>query len=95
MNKARKFLLQTSQRLELPSDIIAGVPRMELVGSEEFSLEPHKGLLEYNENKISILTSIGAIAIDGSDMKIKTMNCSRITIIGKLYHLQLLGDTGE
>ena len=46
MNKAKKLLSDAAQRLELPADIAAGLPKMELTGTVEFSLEPHRGLLE-------------------------------------------------
>lgn len=49
MNRARKLLSSTAAFLELPADVLAGIPKMELIGFQEFSIEPHKGLLEYEK----------------------------------------------
>lgn len=84
MNKARKFLANTAGRLELPADVLAGIPKMELTGFREFSVEPHKGLLEYEKDEITIETGIGRICLSGNDLTIKLMNSSRITIFGWL-----------
>ncbi len=90
MNKARKLLVQASQRLDLPPDVVAGVPRIELIGLAELSLEPHKGLLEYSEDRISVSTSIGNVTAVGTDLVIKRMNASRITVVGAIHQIQLM-----
>ena len=94
MNFARKILVKASEKLELPADVTAGVPKIELMGNGEFSLEPHHGLLEYSSDRISVSTVIGAITVEGRNMEIKRMNSDRITIIGVIFRL-LVGDTHE
>lgn len=94
MNFARKILVKASQKLELPADVTAGLPKMELIGAEEFSLEPHHGLLEYSGHKISVATVLGPITVMGQNMEIKLMNSSRITVIGRIGKL-FLGDEHE
>lgn len=90
MNKARKLLMQASQKLDLPSDVVAGIPRIELLGLSELSLEPHKGLLEYTEDRISVSTSIGNVTAVGTDLVIKRMNSSRITVVGAIHQILLM-----
>lgn len=92
MNKTRRFLANTAGLLELPADVLAGVPKMELIGFQEFSIEPHKGLLEYEKDQIIIETQIGRIRLAGRELTIRLMNSSRITIRGWLYLVELLGD---
>ena len=89
MNKARKFLAGTADLLELPADVLAGIPKMELTGFREFSIEPHKGLLEYEKNEIIIDTQIGRICLSGENLTIRLMNSSRITIGGWLSSVTL------
>ena len=89
MMNAKKFIYKAAQSLDLPADILAGVPRMELVGVEEFSIEPHDGLLEYEQNHISIGTNLGKMELIGHRMTIKLMNARRITIRCRLYGLSL------
>lgn len=89
MNRARKLLSSTAAFLELPADVLAGIPKMELIGFQEFSIEPHKGLLEYEKEHISIETQIGRIHLIGKELTIRLMNSSRITIGGWICTLQL------
>ena len=44
MRLSEKLLAEASERIDLPVDALAGIPRMELIGSREFSMEPHGGL---------------------------------------------------
>lgn len=92
MKHAKRLLMDTAFRLELPADALAGVPRMELTGFREFSIEPHRGLLEYEKEQIGIETALGKVWLLGREMTIKVMNRERITIRGELHALHL-GDT--
>ena len=89
MAAAGKWLQELSQKLELPADILAGVPRMELIGSELFTMEPHKGLLEYERTKICISSAIGVVQVHGSGLGIKLMNYTQITISGKICRVSV------
>lgn len=91
MNKARALLTEFAHKLELPPDIIAGVPKMELTGMDEFTVEPHHGLLEYSRERVSVMTSVGPIEISGDRMQIKRMNHSRITLAGRIKRVDLCG----
>ncbi len=92
MNKARKFLMDAAGYLDLPADVLAAVPRMEVTGMREFSIEPHKGLLEYEKERIGIETNMGRICVVGKDLTIKLMNRSKITVAGELYAVNLRED---
>ena len=89
MNRAQQFLAEAAQRFQLPVDVLAGVPKMELLGFREFSVEPHQGLVEYERQKITIDSSMGRIVVMGRDMTIKLMNRQRITIKGCLSSVEL------
>ena len=89
MNRAKKFLIDAAGQLDLPADILASVPRMEVVGLREFSIEPHNGLLKYEKEQIGIETAVGKICICGTDLTIKLMNKNKITVYGDLRTLYL------
>lgn len=95
VNKARSFLIRASHKLDLPADIIASVPRTELIGAEECRVEPQKGLLEYSEEKISVDTSVGVMTVYGRKLNIKRMNSTSITITGDLQRIDLPGGYNE
>ncbi len=91
MNKARKILASTAGLLELPADVLAGVPKMELTGFREFSIEPHRGLVEYEKDQIMIETQLGCVCLLGQNLTIHLMNSSRITVHGSLRAVELRG----
>lgn len=95
MNVARKLMEQASRKLELPAEIVAGLPRIEVTGTGELSVEPHKGLLEYAQERISIDSSIGPICVTGQRLTIKLMNCKRITVTGSVLAIELPQDRHE
>lgn len=92
MNKAKKLLSDAAQRLELPADIAAGLPKMELTGTVEFSLEPHRGLLEYEKTRIAVSSALGTVEVLGQGLSIKRMNQERITIVGQITAVELPED---
>ena len=46
---------RTAQVFDLPGDLVAGLPRMELVGDRELRMENHRGILAYGSEEIHIL----------------------------------------
>ncbi len=90
VNRARKFLADAAGLLELPGDVLAGLPRMELVGFREFSIEPHKGLVEYEREQIIIETVVGRVSLVGRELTIRLMNSNRITVGGGICGVELL-----
>lgn len=92
MNRARRFLVDAAGYLELPADILAGIPKMEITGFQEFSIEAHKGILEYEKDQIGIETDLGKVYILGKNLTIKLMNRHRLTIKGSLSSVRM-GDS--
>ncbi len=91
MNLARMLLVQASEKLDMPVEVTAGVPKIELSGNLEFSMEPHKGLLEYEQNRIVISSSIGAVTVVGEELYIRLLNQVRVSLVGKIHAVLLPG----
>lgn len=92
MNKARSLLANAADRFDMPADVMAGVPKIELTGFREIRIETHKGLLEYEKEQIGIETIIGKIIILGKNLTIVLMNRYRIAIKGDIVSVQI-GET--
>ena len=48
------LLERTAQFFDLPADVVAGVPRLELVGTGELRMEHHKGILAYGSEMLGV-----------------------------------------
>lgn len=68
---------------------MAGLPKMELTGNQEFSMEHHRGLLEYADQQIAIGSSAGTVRLYGKGLVIKLMNQERITVSGTIQTVEL------
>ncbi len=89
MNFVQKLLSRSAETLELPADIAANLPRIELLGASECTIEPHKGLLEYSRQEIAAATAIGSVRICGEDLTIKLMNKTCMIVRGHISDIKL------
>ena len=95
MNKARELLVCAAQKLDLPPDVLSGVPRIEILGTGELAMEPHSGLLAYSNEQISVMTAVGTITVFGEGLTIKQMGKNRICIIGRFSQLKFAEENLE
>ena len=77
-----------SEILELPKDIMLGLPKMTMIGKMELHIENHKGIIEYSKEIIRINTSQGILKITGKKMSIKNIVTEELTITGELISLE-------
>lgn len=70
--------------LELPKDIVLGIPLLTLKGDMEITIENHKGILSYTNNELEILAKKFKIIITGENMCIAEYSKDSITINGKI-----------
>lgn len=85
MNKKTYKIKETiSNVLELPKDIVLDVAKITLIGSNNVTVENHKGIVEYNEDQIRINTGSGVLTINGLKLNIKSILQEEITITGEV-----------
>ncbi len=80
---------QAAQTLDLPGDIVAGLPRMELVGDREFWMENHRGILRYGTEEIHISGGRMAVCVRGSNLDLRSMNATTLCITGRIHAVEL------
>lgn len=92
MELTSKLLTEVSRNLDLPSDIIMGVPRIEILGQDQIHVEPHRGLLSYSQTEVVINSKLGNICVSGNNLRIKLMNHVRIVLDGHITNVSIQGD---
>ena len=75
--------------LDLPADLLAGVPRLELVGDRELRMENHKGILAYGDSEIHISGGIFIVKISGHDLELRAMTGFEVLITGTIEEIRL------
>ena len=87
--KGRGFLERTAQLFDLPADVVAGLPRLELVGTGELRMERHKGILAYGDKEIHISGGAYVVKVTGEDLELRAMTGLELLITGRISGVQL------
>ena len=94
MEKAEKLrqevLTRMAEMFELPADLVAGLPHMEILGNREFFLDGHEGILSYGTEQIDVNTGGAVLRIRGSNLTLRSMTENELRINGKILGLEWL-----
>ncbi len=73
-----------NQALEVPREISDSNPKVTIIGFDEMLIENYKGILEYEEFYIKVITSIGTININGFNLELEQVTEDDISIKGTI-----------
>ena len=82
--KREGILEKTAEVFDLPGDLVAGLPRVELVGNRELRMENHRGILAYGTEEIHISGGKLILKIRGEDLELRSMNAGELLITGHI-----------
>ena len=80
-----------AELFDLPADIVARLPHLEMVGGAQLYLERHTGVLGYSQEQIDINTTSGVLRIKGTKLSIIAMTAEELRIGGQISAIELLG----
>jgi len=95
MKRNKKRNSKINDILELPQEIVSNKPKVTIVGFEEMLIENYKSILEYEDFYIKINTYIGAVNINGFNLRLKEMTGDDIMVLGKIDSLDFEGITDD
>lgn len=84
MERKETFLEKTSTALDLPGDLLTGLPRIELVGDRELRMESHKGILAYGSEEIHISGGRLVVRVRGAGLELRAMDPAELLITGHI-----------
>ena len=90
-NNARRpgLLERTARWMDIPADVLAGLPRLELIGDGELRLEHHKGILAYGTEEIHVSGGTILFKITGEGLELRAMTGEELLITGKIGQISL------
>ena len=88
--RKERLLERTAEALELPGDVVAGLPRIELTGDRELRMENHRGILAYGSDEIQIAGGRLVVKVRGENLELRAMNAGELLITGTLRGVDLL-----
>ncbi len=84
-NRRENSVLTTVAELfDLPADVVAGLPRLEMVGSRQLYVEHHAGILAYSEAQIDVNTAAGVLRVRGEGLSLLAMTAEELRIGGRI-----------
>lgn len=85
--KKKEKIINLSDVFEVPKDVVLGESIIILTGKREAIIENYKGIVEYNNNYIKLLTKNGAIEFKGSDLNITYLTNEEIKVVGNIVEI--------
>ena len=87
--RKERLLERTAEALELPGDVVACLPRIELTGDRELRMENHRGILAYGSDEIQIAGGRLVVKVRGENLELRAMNAGELLITGALRGVEL------
>ena len=79
-----KYGEKIGRSLDLPMNLIRGMPTVHITGNSEILIEGHKGILQYDNDIIKIAAKNMSISFLGQNLSLRTLNSENIVIQGNL-----------
>ena len=86
--RAEEVLSDVAELFDLPGDVVAGLPRLELVGNRRLYLEHHQGILSYAGEKIDVNTAAGVLRVRGASLELRAMTGEELRIGGDIQGIE-------
>lgn len=83
-----------AELFDLPADVVAGLPRLEMVGSRQLYLEHHTGILAYSQEQIDANTAAGVLRVKGERLTLLAMTAGELRIGGRIAAVEWVGVGG-
>ena len=77
----KNFLDEAAELFDLPPDLVAGLPHIEVVGNTHFYMERHKGILSYNGEKT-------IVRVYGENLELMSMTGDQLRIRGTISRVE-------
>ena len=90
MEKKMTVLEKAARMLDLPTDIVANLPRMEVRGCREVLIENHRGILEYGNEEMHINGGGVMLKFKGIGLNIRSMNSDEMIIEGQILSIEFV-----
>lgn len=76
--------LEIAERLDLPAESVAGVPKLTVTGRRRALVENHCGLLEYSHECIVVDGGWVRVCIRGTNLQLVAMDSTALLISGTI-----------
>lgn len=86
--KPKKVLSEAAELFDLPADVVAGLPHIELIGDRQFYMERHRGIISYSGESIDINSDRMIVRVRGSGLELVSMSGEALRIRGTIARVE-------
>lgn len=80
--KTQEMRTRMAELFDLPTDLVAGLTHMELLGDRQFFLEGHGGILSFSDTQIDVSTGGVVVRVRGRALELRSMSDHDVRIRG-------------
>lgn len=84
----KNILSEAAELFDLPGDVVAGLPHIEMVGSDHFYMEHHRGILSYSEEEIAVNAEGMMLRVFGENLELVSMTGDALRIGGTIHRVE-------
>ena len=70
--------------LDMPSELLPGVPRIVISGTERVNIENHNGIQGFSPREIRIASALGEISLTGENLRLAVLTGHELTAEGTI-----------
>ena len=86
--KKNQLLTEAAEMFDLPADVVAGLPHVELMGNRQFYLERLRGILSYSGEVIDINSDKLMVRVRGQGLELVSMTGDALRIRGEISQVE-------
>ena len=86
--RENKVLTGAAEQFDLPADLVAGLPHVELMGNRQFYMENHRGILSYSGEEIAVNGEKLIVKVCGSNLELVSMTGEALRIRGTIDRVE-------
>lgn len=88
MSKKKQKLSKTvADAFDLPREVIMDIPKISMVGNQQITIENHRGIIQYSDEKMRICITGGELIILGKNLIVDSIVPEEIKIYGKINNV--------
>ncbi|MPW27080.1 sporulation protein YqfC [Alkalibaculum sp. M08DMB] len=88
-DKIEEIKENISDIFELPKEITLNLPKITIIGNVQVRIENHKGIIEYNDDKIRINSKVGIMIVTGENLLIRNIIKEEVVIEGNIINVTI------
>jgi len=88
IKREKRILSEAAELFDLPADVVAGLPHVEVVGSGHFYMEHHLGILSYSGEEIDINGEGMIVRVYGAGLELVSMTGDALRIQGNISRVE-------